>query len=735
MPNLEKSKEFSKSQMYMAARGDQDAISELYEKTYNQVYRTVKAMAADEDAVLDIVQDSYVKAFQSLDQLDEPENFRAWMKRIATNKAKDYFKKKRPVLFSEMVSKDDEEIDFQDDRTENLPEAVIDRQETTRLIGEMLQTLSEDQRIVIGMFYYEQMSVKEIAQILGCSENTVKSRLNYGRKKVEAQVLDLEKRGTKLYSLAPTAFLMWLFRMDAEAAAPSPAMLQNILGQSQVHLRGGRPRGKSHSASHGAANGAVSAGVKAGTKAGGKVLTTKIVAGVLAASVVGGGAAVAITGVHHDDPQTTLPTSVSVVEILPIETTVLQMELPTELPTEAPLSVMTAEMAYEPIRMAYRKAISVDAETFGKYPEEFINSDHAVIAYYHSFGGFQIYETFYDINHDGINELLFGTGSDGNVDVVDVYGFDGEKAVELIDEPSLGSRSQLQIMTDGIMYLHGSGGASISDFDLFRISSDGASVENVESFTYNTLDAELRPSEKSSRIIAEMNRQLHAFLDKIGEYTPVENFDWHILEPMENFEWQPPEPEVKEPELVDLSALPERFRTILEDYRRFALMDSETFFDDQSIRERYPNLDIAMDYNHIIPDMASSQCWYYAIEDFDGDGNEELFLGEGNPDNIGVRDVFAWNGEAMVMLGKEGNCDFYQDGMIIDHIGNSFYITGVYSLKNSKLEEKPDAEPELLKLTEMDGNLRSEDFENFDKVLAAHGEQYQPQWQLLVQIP
>ena len=55
------------------------------------------------------------------------------------------------------------------------------------------------------MFYYEEMSVREIAETLGCSENTVKSRLNYGRRKVEAKVKELEKRGTRLYSMAPLA--------------------------------------------------------------------------------------------------------------------------------------------------------------------------------------------------------------------------------------------------------------------------------------------------------------------------------------------------------------------------------------------------------------------------------------------------------------------------------------------------------------------------------------------------
>ena len=84
-------------------------------------------------------------------------------------------------------------------------EVVIDRKETTRLIGEILGTLSPEQRVVTELFYYENLSVKEIAEELGVSENTVKSRLKYARNKIEAGVKELEKKGTKLYSLVQPA--------------------------------------------------------------------------------------------------------------------------------------------------------------------------------------------------------------------------------------------------------------------------------------------------------------------------------------------------------------------------------------------------------------------------------------------------------------------------------------------------------------------------------------------------
>ena len=174
----------------LARKGDQEAISELYEQTYNSVYQSVRAIMKDEEEALDVVQDSYIKGFQNLDKLETPEKYQAWMKQIAANQARDYLRKKRPVLFSERVNQEGEELDLQqpDECLEHMPDEVIDRQETTRLMNDILSTLSEEQRLAICMFYYEEKSVKEISAALNCSENTVKSRLNYGRKKIEVAV-------------------------------------------------------------------------------------------------------------------------------------------------------------------------------------------------------------------------------------------------------------------------------------------------------------------------------------------------------------------------------------------------------------------------------------------------------------------------------------------------------------------------------------------------------------------
>ncbi len=204
---------FSEKLIQQAIEGKETAQQELYNRTYSDVYFTILSITKDNDLIMDVLQDTYLTAFQKLEQLKESNSFRAWVRSIAHNKTLNALRNRRVLYTASVVSVETENVlNVEDNRIENMPEATIDQQETSRLVKEILDVLPDEQRIVIGMFYYDQMSVSEIAEELECSENTVKSRLNYGRKKIQSKVLELEKNGTKLYSLAPLPFFIWLLR-------------------------------------------------------------------------------------------------------------------------------------------------------------------------------------------------------------------------------------------------------------------------------------------------------------------------------------------------------------------------------------------------------------------------------------------------------------------------------------------------------------------------------------------
>lgn len=279
---------FDKELINAAKTGNEEAITDLYNRTYNSVYQAIRTFIKDEDTILDIEQDTFLKAFDSLEQLDKPENFRAWIKRIAINKSKDWLKKKKPLLFSEMEAADsEEEIDFPDEKIEYQPEAVADREETKRLLWEIIDSLSDEQRLVVGMYYFQDIPVKEIAESVDCSENTVKSRLNYARKNIETKVRELEKKGTKLYSMTPIAFLLGLFRSNEAQAAELPSLeILNAIEQKYVKPKAGI---KDSKIKNQVAN---EAGVKAGKAvagATGKSVVVKVIVGIVAGAVIIGG--------------------------------------------------------------------------------------------------------------------------------------------------------------------------------------------------------------------------------------------------------------------------------------------------------------------------------------------------------------------------------------------------------------------------------------------------------------
>lgn len=229
-----------------ARENDQEALTEIYKISSPAVYKTIWVLIKDEDTVYDILQDTYVKAFTRLNQLQNPDKLIPWLKMIANNLAKDWLKKSKPMFFTDIYGGEElEDIPFEesieDVRLELNPEMAMDQQEAKRLVMEILDHLPEDQRVVIGMFYYEEMSVKDIAQTLGVSENTVKSRLSYGRRKIKEQVLDLEKRGTKLYSVAPFVFFLYLLgKADKVSAEPMaqkalPDVMQSYFREISGH--------------------------------------------------------------------------------------------------------------------------------------------------------------------------------------------------------------------------------------------------------------------------------------------------------------------------------------------------------------------------------------------------------------------------------------------------------------------------------------------------------------------
>lgn len=206
----------------LAKAGEERGYGFLYEKTYKSKYYLALQYMKNEEEAEDVLQEAYIKAFSKLDTLENPEAFSGWLGMIVANTAKNMLAKKRPLLFSDLAVDDEgEQFEYQieDDNLEVQPELSYTRQETKELVHELIDSLSEEQRLCVLMFHIEGIPISEIARVMECSENTVKSRLNYGRKNLRMKAEDLQKKGYKLYSVAPLPLFLMLLRNEEKYLA------------------------------------------------------------------------------------------------------------------------------------------------------------------------------------------------------------------------------------------------------------------------------------------------------------------------------------------------------------------------------------------------------------------------------------------------------------------------------------------------------------------------------------
>lgn len=200
-------------------KGDMAAMEELISVSYSHVsYQCRSFLKTGQDAE-DMTQEVLLLLYTKLDTLKEPAAYWGWIGRLTANRCKNALTRTRtdlPILEDEEGNSILDVMENEDRQT--VPEEAFDNAETARMIGGIVDALPDSQRQCVILYYYDEMSVKEIAGLLGLSENTVKSRLNYARKAIRENVLDYEKKqGIRLHSLAPVPLLLYFLRMDAEA--------------------------------------------------------------------------------------------------------------------------------------------------------------------------------------------------------------------------------------------------------------------------------------------------------------------------------------------------------------------------------------------------------------------------------------------------------------------------------------------------------------------------------------
>ena len=300
-----------------AKNGNKKAFDKLYKLTSNDVWFTCLSLLKDEENAKDIMQETYITAFLKLDTLNDEQKFCGWITSIAVNKCKNKLKGKVEYQI-------DDEVLIVETETDELmlPEEYITKAEKRKVLLQIMEdTLSFNQYQTVLMFYFDEMSISEIAQGLEISEGTVKSRLNSSRAKMKTAIEDYEKKsGDKLHGVVVVPFFTTIFKEEAKSLAVPNITIKLPNGQTLAT-----------SATKGFATGAkstVSSIVKATATA---TVKTKVIAVVCGATILAGTSAVGISilaGCNAEKEPTEPSVISSTVQTSTVPTTVPKTTVP-----------------------------------------------------------------------------------------------------------------------------------------------------------------------------------------------------------------------------------------------------------------------------------------------------------------------------------------------------------------------------------------------------------------------
>ena len=159
-------------------QGEPSALDVLIKKYLKLIYNFVYRLIGDVDLAHDITQDVFVKVWQKLKQYDSKKSFKTWLFTIARNTIIDFARKKKLLSFSELEAHGFDSNNFTEQvvATDPQPDKIFEKLDTKNKMEAVIQQLPVIYRQVILLYYVQEFSLEEIAQILKKSVNTVKSQ-------------------------------------------------------------------------------------------------------------------------------------------------------------------------------------------------------------------------------------------------------------------------------------------------------------------------------------------------------------------------------------------------------------------------------------------------------------------------------------------------------------------------------------------------------------------------------
>lgn len=264
------------------------AATELYDAFHNDLYYYILKTVKDPELAADLTQDSFIEILQTIDTLREPVAFITWSRQIAYHKCTAYFRKHHDLIVDENEDGLTVFDTLEEENEEFIPDEALDKSELKKAIHTIINELPNEQRSAILLRYFDEMSVKEIADVQGVSEGTVKSRLNYGRKSIKQAVEGYEKKtGVRLHCAGVVPLLLWLlneYKIENGVALTSKVASEAIFAAEAASNTATEMEVAAESTS------SVAKVFSSGAKKIANFSVKKIVAGITTVAVISGGA-------------------------------------------------------------------------------------------------------------------------------------------------------------------------------------------------------------------------------------------------------------------------------------------------------------------------------------------------------------------------------------------------------------------------------------------------------------
>ena len=182
-----------------ALSGDKTAYETLYNLTKDALFFAILNITKNEQEAISIMKESYTNAFENLTSLKKPEIFDVWLNRIASYSAYISITEKNPDAFNNVAEK----FEWNDeDNFDQLPQETIDDKDTRNVVKGIIENLPNDQRLLIIMHYYQEMSLSAIVSTLDLPENTVMCILSYARDGIKKEIAKAESEGRLMRSVS-----------------------------------------------------------------------------------------------------------------------------------------------------------------------------------------------------------------------------------------------------------------------------------------------------------------------------------------------------------------------------------------------------------------------------------------------------------------------------------------------------------------------------------------------------